>query len=147
MTENNTAASKNADTKNADTKNDRRRAQRLDANLKLEVQLPGEGVGSDVANLETINISSSGVYFKSDHFIEPMTKLVMELEVCVPDDEGKRSEERASVPCEGIVVRTNPEGETVGCTDYEIAVFFTQIKPEGMANLERHITLLMTDLD
>ncbi len=124
--------------------NERRRARRLDASLKLEIQLPGADGNTDVASLETINISSSGVYFKSDHFIEPMTKLVMDLEVCVPSDQG---EDKASVPCEGIVVRTNPEGETVDCSDYEIAVFFTQIKPEGMANLERHITMLMADTE
>ena len=128
-------------------KNERRRATRLDANLKLEVQVPGGTGNLDVASLETINISSSGVYFKSDHFIEPMTKLVMELEVCVPKTDGEPGEGKASVPCEGIVVRTNPEGETLNCTDYEIAVFFTQIDPEGMANLERHITLLMADPD
>lgn len=125
-------------------KNERRRAERVDANLRLEVQLPGEGAGG-VANLETINISSSGIYFKSDHFIEPMTKLQMDLEVLVPDNEGKPSEERASVPCEGIVVRSNPEAQTEGCREYEIAVFFTLIEPDGMANLERHITLLMAD--
>ena len=130
-----------------DNKNERRRARRLDANLKLEVQLPGGTGNTDVASLETINISSSGVYFKSDHFIEPMTKLVMELEVCVSSNDDQSVEEKAAVPCEGIVVRTNPEGETVGCTDYEIAAFFTQIDPEGMANLERHITLLMANPD
>lgn len=130
-----------------DTKNERRRATRLDANLKLEVQLPGKDGASDIANLETINISSSGVYFKSDHFIEPMTKLVMELEVCVPGDEGENCNATADVPCEGIVVRTKPEGETEGCESYEIAVFFTHIKPEGMANLESHITLLMANED
>lgn len=130
----------------ADT-NERRRAQRLDANLKLEVQLPGADGTSGIASLETINISSSGVYFKSDHFIEPMTKLVMELDVCVPDDDGKSGDKTASVPCEGIVVRTKPEAETIDCDSYEIAVFFTHIKAEGMANLESHITLLMSDLD
>lgn len=128
-------------------KNERRRALRLDASLKLEVQLPGDDGASSVASLETINISSSGVYFKSDHFIEPMTKLVMELEICVPDDNVKGENTTAAVPCEGIVVRTKPEGVTEGCDDYEIAVFFTHIKPEGMANLERHITLLMADVD
>ena len=128
-------------------KNERRRALRLDARLKLEVQLPGNDGSSNIANLETINISSSGVYFKSDHFIEPMTKLVMELEICVPDDNAKGKNTTAAVPCEGIVVRTKPEAVTEGCEDYEIAVFFTHIKPEGMANLERHITLLMADVD
>jgi hypothetical protein len=128
-------------------KNERRRALRLDANLKLEVQLPGKDGPSNFASLETINISSSGVYFKSDHFIEPMTKLVMELEVCVPDEGGQPDPTTASVPCEGIVVRTKPEGVTEDCDSYEIAVFFTHIKPEGMANLEKHITLLMANID
>ncbi len=130
-----------------DMKNERRRADRLDASLKLEVQLPGKDGSSDIANLETINISSSGVYFKADHFIEPMTKLVMELEVCVPGDNAQDGNSMASVPCEGIVVRTKPEAETLGCDSYEVAVFFTHIKPEGMANLETHITLLMADVD
>lgn len=131
----------------ADKKNERRRADRIDANLKLEVQLPGEDGSAGVANLETINISSSGVYFKSDHFIEPMTKLVMDLEVLVPESEAEAGHQTAGVPCEGIVVRSNPEGPTDGCEDYEIAVFFTHIEPEGMANLERHITLLMANTD
>ncbi len=131
----------------ADLKNERRRATRIDANLKLEVQLPGESGTTDSAVLQTINISSSGVYFKSDHFIEPMTKLVMELEVCVPDAAGECGQETAIVPCEGIVVRTKPEGDTEGCDDYEVAVFFTHIEADGMANLERHITLLMENLD
>jgi hypothetical protein len=43
----------------ADLKNERRRADRIDANLKLEVQLPGANGVADSATLETINISSS----------------------------------------------------------------------------------------
>ncbi len=130
-----------------DMKNERRRADRIDANLKLEVQLPGGGGSAGVANLETINISSSGVYFKSDHFIEPMTKLVMDLEVLVPEAEKNAGHQTAGVPCEVIVVRSNPESHTDGCDNYEIAVFFTHIEPEGMANLEKHITLLMANDD
>lgn len=131
----------------AEIKNDKRRSQRIDANLKLEVQIPDLEGRHQKAKLETINISSSGVYFKSDHFIEPMTKIIMELEVCVPGPDGGLSQDTAQVPCEGIVVRTKPEAETEGCDNYEIAVFFTTIEPAGMANLESHITLLMADAD
>ncbi len=130
-----------------DNKNERRRSTRLDANLKLEVQVVGKDGAHDATHLETINISSSGVYFKSDHFIEPMTKLVMDLELNVSQENDTSSKGIAEVPCEGIVVRTKPESDTLGCDSYEIAVFFTHIKPEGMANLERYITLLMTDID
>ncbi len=125
---------------------ERRRADRLDANLNLEVKMSKADGSVETASLETINISTSGVYFKSDHFIEPMTKLAMELEVRVPIDEGS-DEVTAPVPCEGLVVRSNPEGVVEGCTEYEVAVFFTHIEPDGMANLEKHIALLLADLD
>ncbi len=130
----------------ADTKTNRRRSARINANLNLEVKVALADGSESTVNLETINISSSGVYFKSDHFIEPMTKLGMELEVCVPNDDGE-SEGSALVPCEGLVVRSNPEAETEGCEQYEIAVFFTHIEPAGMDPLERHISLLIDNID
>jgi hypothetical protein len=123
----------------------RRKSDRINANLKLEVELPRVDGSSDKATLETINISSSGVYFKSGHFIAPMTKLAMEFEVTVPAADGSDGVELAPVPCEGLVVRTQPEAEVDGCEDYEIAVFFTHIETQGAAILERHIALLITE--
>ena len=124
---------------------DRRKSKRINANLKLEVELPRVDGSADKATLETINISSSGVYFKSDHFIAPMTKLAMEFEVTVPAADGSAKVELAPVPCEGLVVRTQPETEVDGCDVYEVAVFFTHIDPAGSAILERHIALLIAD--
>ncbi|MBM4129408.1 PilZ domain-containing protein [bacterium] len=123
---------------------ERRRAQRVSASLKLEVQVPG--ASPRAANLETINISSSGIYFRSDHFIPAMTRLAMEIEVAVPS---ARSDEpgTALVPCEGLVVRVQPDVETPACSEYEVAVFFTSISSEGMANLERHIAFLISEDD
>ena len=121
---------------------ERRRAQRVSANLKLEVKMAGGDTRT--ANLQTINISSSGIYFRSDHHIPPMTRLSMEIEVSVPATDGAERGQ-AVVPCEGLVVRNVPEVEAPDCTEYEVAVFFTNISPEGMANLERHIALLLAD--
>jgi hypothetical protein len=123
----------------------RRKSDRINANLKLEVELPRVDGTSDKATLETINISSSGVYFKSGHFIQPMTKLAMEFEVTVPSADGSDGVELAPVPCEGLVVRSQPETETEGCDEYEVAVFFTHIESDGAAILERHIALLISD--
>ena len=128
--------------------NERRRALRVDANLNLKVMLSNADGTTESTSLETINISTTGVYFRSDHFIEPMTKLAMEFAVSVPgaDDGEAAGETTAPVPCEGLVVRTSPEAETEGCTDYEVAVFFTHIDPDGMANLEKHIVMRVEDL-
>lgn len=126
-----------------DRTQERRNAQRVDANLKLEVRLPRADGSEAVASLETINISSSGVYFKSDHFIEPMTKLAMDLELPVAAAEDGGAHELGLVSCEGLVVRITPEVETAGCDSYEVAVFFTQLSENGQDILSRHIALLI----
>jgi len=118
---------------------ERRRGERVDAKLKLRVDLPAAGA---VADLETINISTSGVYFRSDHHIAPMTKLAMALELVVPgvDDGDARV---AVLSCEGLVVRTQPEEPAPDVSSYEIAVFFTNVDAEGKRILEDHINFLL----
>jgi hypothetical protein len=128
-----------------DSQMNRRKANRVNANLKLEINVPRNDGSQDTTTLETINISSSGIYFKSGHFIEPMTKLAMVLEVSVPGDSGSDESGLAPVPCEGLVVRIRPEVDTEGCDEYEVAVFFTHIESEGSDNLERHISLMIDD--
>ena len=119
---------------------EKRKSQRIDANLKVAVSLPQADGSSKVTNLESLNISTSGIYFKSDHFIEPMTKLGMSLELPVAGDDSTESPE---AKCEGIVVRVLPEFEAEGVSDYEVAVFFTHIDDEGLDYLEDHIASIM----
>ena len=118
---------------------DRRRGERVDAQLKLRVDFP---VAGGVADLETINISTSGVYFRSDHHIAPMTKLAMGLELVVPGAAGGEPEV-AVLRCEGLVVRTQPEDPAPDVNQYEIAVFFTGLDAEGKRILEDHISFLL----
>lgn len=121
---------------------ERRRSQRVDAKLRMQLQV-GEGEQEQSAELETLNISTSGVYFVSDTFLAPMTKLALGLEVAVPGSDAGSSE-HALVQCQGLVVRTQPEEPQEGDASYEVAVFFTWIEPEGQAILEEHISLLMS---
>lgn len=122
---------------------ERRKGQRVDANLKLSVKIPRPDGSHEPAQMETLNISSSGIYFKSDHFIEPMTKLNMELELPVSAEGGTAN--TAMARCEGIVVRVLPETQSDAISHYEVAVFFTQIDEDGLGHLQQHISLLITD--
>ncbi|MCP4146004.1 MAG: PilZ domain-containing protein [bacterium] len=119
---------------------EKRKSQRIEANLKVAVSLPQADGSSKVTNLESLNISTSGIYFKSDHFIEPMTKLGMSLELPIAGDD---STELPEAKCEGIVVRVLPEFEAEGVSDYEVAVFFTHIDGKGLDYLEDHIASIM----
>lgn len=126
---------------------DRRHALRVNARLNLQVSVPRADGSVATASLETINISTSGIYFRSGHFIEPMTKLAMEIEVSVPAGVPGEAPVTAPVPCEGLVVRSAPEEETAGCSEYDVAVFFTHVEPAGRENLEKHIAMLLSDPD
>lgn len=120
---------------------ERRKGQRVDANLKLAVKIPRPDGSLEPATMQTLNISSSGIYFKSDHFIEPMTKLNMALELPVPGEGGTGG--IATATCDGIVVRVLPEAESEEIAYYEVAVFFTQIDEEGLSHLQDHISMLL----
>jgi hypothetical protein len=123
---------------------ERRRSQRVDARLRMQLYLDREGQEGAATELETINLSTTGVYFRSDHYIAPMTKLALGLELTVPGTEaGER--ELALVQCQGLVVRTTPEEESPQVKDYEVAVFFTWIEADGQGILEDHINLVLDD--
>lgn len=113
---------------------ERRRAERVDAQLDLQVHIPLED-GPSV--LQTINVSSAGVYFRSERYIEPMTKLAMSFDV---------PGEKDSVPvnCEGIVARVVPELPDDSVDEFEVAVLFTSIDAESQNRLEAYIQSRIT---
>jgi c-di-GMP-binding flagellar brake protein YcgR len=122
---------------------ERRRSQRVDAKLRMQLYIDQVDGQESAARLETINISTSGVYFRSDHYLAPMTKLAMGLELSVPGAAGQDAD-LALVQCQGLVVRTQPEEELPEGGEYEVAVFFTWIEPDGQSILEEHINMLVT---
>jgi hypothetical protein len=120
---------------------ERRRSQRVSACLPLTIHVEAEGgQDGDVPDLETINISASGVYFRTRRYLAPMTKLAMGLELAVGGTR-ERPTEHALVQCQGLVVRVQPEEELPQGAEYEVAVFFTWIEPEGQSILHDHINL------
>lgn len=118
---------------------ERRKAERVDATLNLNLHLELPDLESGPEGLETINVSSSGVYFKSSRYIEPMTKLALSFDAEVGSDG-----ETGHVACEGIVARIVPEVPESGTEFYEVAVFFTTIDADSLRNLERYIALRLS---
>jgi hypothetical protein len=114
---------------------ERRKSRRVEATLalNLHIDLPGmEGAAAP----ETINVSSTGVYFRSTRYVEPMTKLSLNFDVPTDDEGGT-----GHVTCEGIVARVVPEIPAPDADEYEVAVFFTVIDADSLSNLESYIAL------
>ncbi len=107
---------------------ERRSAARVAARLAMEITL-----GNDRARAESLNVSANGVYFASATYIPLLTRLRITLEL--PESSGRASR----VACDGVVVRSEPEEESPGTSEYEVACYFTEIADADRERLESYI--------
>jgi len=108
---------------------ERRGAVRVPARLAMEIQ-----VGGGAERVESLNVSANGVYFASSRYIAPLTRLRMVLDL-----PGARGRAAANVSVDGVVVRVDPEAESDGVTEYEVACYFTSISDRDRETLESYI--------
>ena len=110
---------------------ERRRSSRADAKLSMRVEsAPSDGERTQIVT-ETQNISASGVYCTSLHYLAPASKV--ELTLVLPRLPGS-----TGAKCEGIVVRCEPPAR--GERGYELACMFTGLDERRRALLEEYVT-------
>lgn len=111
---------------------ERRSSVRVPARLAMEIKIGG----ADATEVSSLNVSANGVYFASSTYIPVLTKLDITLDLPTEGGGDKRGD---SVSCRGVVVRTQPEEEQPGLSEYEIACFFTSIDEADRETLESYI--------
>lgn len=95
---------------------ERREHPRVSNNIPIKIRLEDGDIVTDSGN-----ISRSGVYCKVSKFIEPMTKLKVQLLLPIQKN-GKSTSKKIS--CEGVIVRTEPIDNGEQCN---VAIFFNDI--------------------
>ena len=114
---------------------ERRRNSRADARLSMRVEsAPSDGERTQIVT-ETQNISASGVYCTSLHYLAPASKV--ELTLVLPRLPGSTGAKEL-IKCEGIVVRCEPPER--GERGYELACMFTGLDERRRAMLEEYVT-------
>lgn len=111
---------------------ERRQEQRQDAKLSIGLKAGAEGEALKVSSL---NISAGGVYVEVPHFIEPLTKLALSLEIPGPTP----GESSVLVEAEAIVVRTVPEAADPNTDVYEVACAFLELRDDYRDAINRYI--------
>ena len=81
---------------------ERRVSVRVDARLSMRVEGTPDGGASAQIVTESQNISASGVYCLSSHYLPPLSKV--QLTIVLPKLPG-RTHSQELIKCEGIVVR------------------------------------------
>ncbi len=96
---------------------EKRKFPRLDRNIPVKI------CGDEFdAVTETQNVSRAGAFCRVDEYIEPMTKLKVQLLLSMR--KGKKLETK-KVACDGVVVRTEPAKKDE--KGYYVAIFFSDI--------------------
>lgn len=116
---------------------ERRKSPRVAAELPIAVEGgPAEAIG------RTLNISENGIYFEVPHFIEPLTKVRMELFVPSGSDS---DEEGIRFGFDGVVVRVEPDEPGDHPGPFRVAVFFTKVPERSLAALRAFIERSLSD--
>jgi hypothetical protein len=113
------------------TAEERRRAQRIDVSIPLDISGDGESNRG-----ETINISMNGIYFRLGRHIEPLTKVRMG--IVIPGEDEEEGDSKAKF--DGVVVRTEPEESEEETGDYRIAVYITYMSNDSRKVLSDFIS-------
>jgi hypothetical protein len=121
--------------KNRRRGSERRSVPRADAKLSMMVEAPPDDGRPQQVVTESQNISSSGVYCTSSHFLSPLSKVA--LTIVLPRPGATRGKEL--IQCEGIVVRCQPLAKR-GERRFELACMFSDLDARRKEVLEEFVT-------
>jgi c-di-GMP-binding flagellar brake protein YcgR len=117
-------------------KKERRATARADA--RLSMRLEGARDDGDLTQVvtESQNISASGVYCLSPHYLAPLSKV--DLAIVLPRLPGGRGAKEI-ISCEGIVVRCDA-GTERSDRHFQLACMFTGLDPKRRQRIEEFVT-------
>ena len=116
---------------------ERRTSARADASLSMRVEgRPADGELT-LVETESQNISSSGVYCTSPHYLAPLSKVALTI---VLPSRTSASGRTSLFKCSGIVVRCMPAGAPARSSGYQLACSFIGLDPRHQAAIAEFVT-------
>lgn len=115
---------------------ERRKSERASARFTMRVDA-GAAVGTESIVTESQNISASGVYCHSSHYLAPFSKI--RLAIVLPNVPG-RPPGQDLVKSEAIVVRCSQRAGDTSATPYELACMFAGLDRDSRERIEEFVT-------
>jgi c-di-GMP-binding flagellar brake protein YcgR len=123
-------------TKKAVRRRERRRMSRADAQLSMRVEGTGDGGALTPIVTESRNISGSGIYCLSPHYVAPLSKIA--LTIVLPGIPGRTPRQRL-LKCEGLVVRCLNQAVPGRDRSYELACSFLDLEEDSRQLLDEFV--------
>jgi len=122
--------------KKAVRRRERRRMSRADAQLGMRVEAGSANAALTPIVTESRNISASGVYCLSPHYLAPLSKVA--LTIVLPEVPGRAAGQRL-LKCEGIVVRCQGSVGARRGREYELACSFIGLDATARELLDEYV--------
>ena len=122
--------------KKSTRRRERRQDTRVDARLSMRVEGAHDGSQAQIVT-ESQNVSASGVYCLSSHFLAPLSKV--QLTIVLPRIPGT-SDTQALVTCDGIVVRCEAAPGRRQEPRYQLACMFAGLDDGQRVRVEEFVT-------
>jgi len=116
---------------------ERRRTTRADARLSMRVEGNAEESVDGQLVTESQNISASGVYCMSSHYMAPLSKVA--LTIVLPRVPGGRTTKEL-IKCEGIVVRCEQSAARKSERPFQLACMFSDLGDEVRRRIDAFVT-------
>jgi len=107
---------------------ERRQSPRVDSSIPLKISCEDFDIVT-----ESKNLSCSGAYCTVGHYLEPMTKL--KIQILLPF-KNKNKVIAKKVACQGVVVRTQAYPDN---KNFNVAIYFNDIHDKDRKAISRHI--------
>jgi c-di-GMP-binding flagellar brake protein YcgR len=114
---------------------ERRRHRRVQIRLSASLEHRAADPSVSTPSVVVLDLSLGGAYCEVDHFVAPLTKVLLTVDVPLPGGDGQASE---SAVCRGVVVRTEPE--SAGHDRYRMGILFTEISRPDKEKLQRFLS-------
>lgn len=114
---------------------ERRQTPRADARLSMRLEGEQDGDRAHIVT-ESQNISCSGVYCYSGHYLAPLSKV--DLTIVLPQMPDRKNGQDL-LKCEGIVVRCQGTGSRSPDRQFELACSFLNLEAEQRARLDAYV--------
>lgn len=115
---------------------ERRKDPRADARLSMRVEGAPDGDTAHIVT-ESQNISASGIYCYSSHYLAPLSKV--DLTIVLPNLPGGQGVQEL-IKCEGIVVRCEGTTHREQEEQFELACMFSELDDERRVRIEEFVT-------
>jgi len=113
---------------------ERRKSPRAQSNVPLKISCDDFDLVT-----ESKNLSSSGAYCTVAHYLEPMTKLKIQL---LLPFRNKNKIIAKKISCHGVVVRTQA---CAACKNFNVAIYFNEIVEKDRKVISDYITNLLKE--